>query len=542
MNANSMNPEEPGTPGTAGESGSSANTGASTGAPGATSGATSEAPSGAPSGAPSAAPDEAGVPSGTGAPSGGYPQAGSAPATSQQNFFDWIRDQGIRRGPDRWIGGVSSGVAHRFGIDPLIVRGIFIVLALFAGVGVLLYGVAWALLPEPDGRIHVQEAAAGRWSGGMTGALITTIIGLPSLGRGFWGWGWDGLPGLFWTLFWMGGVFYLIYFLVQRNKASKGTPPVGHQNYSATPYSSGRTAAYGTPTSFASTTTTGTNTGVPVYGSGQPGSKSYGAPSAGGAYGPAGGYGSGPVPPSGPFGPSGPSTPSGPRPPYGSTPPQGWQPEPAVPKRRGPGAAIVSVSAGAALLAGGTLKALDAGNVIDLGNSGNAVVWAAGAAVLGLGILIAGLRGRTSGFLGFLAVAALIIGGIFNVVPRDGDRFTFHDVNWAPTSLEQARQGIDVTGAQGVVDLSEITMTPPLVSEVLIPVDATASNVTVVIPDDVPVEVRADMTFGNLNERGTDRGGRLQDERTLYNTEKPGANLVVEIDGTFSNVTIQEGN
>ncbi|MFW0772427.1 PspC domain-containing protein [Paenarthrobacter nitroguajacolicus] len=532
MNANSMNPEEPETPGTAGASGSSANTGASTGTPGAT--------SGGPSGTPSGAAGESGAPSGTGDASGSYPLARDATATSQQNFFDWIRNQGIRRGPDRWIGGVASGVAHRFGIDPLIVRGIFIVLALFAGVGVLLYGVAWALLPEPDGRIHVQEAAAGRWSGGMTGALITTIIGLPSLGRGFWGWGWDGLPGLFWTLFWMGGVFYLIYFLVQRNKASKGTPPVGHQNYSATPYSSGSTAAYGTPGPFASTST-GTNTGVPVYGTGQPGSKSYGQP-AGGAYGPAAGHGSGPVPQSGPYGPSGPSMPSGPRPPYGSTPPQGWQPKPAAPKRRGPGAAIVSVSAGAALLAGGTLKALDAGNVIDLGNSGNAVVWATGAAVLGLGILVAGLRGRTSGFLGFLAVAALVIGGIFNVVPRDGDRFTFHDVNWAPTSVEQARQGINVTGAQGVVDLSEITLTPPLVSELLIPVDATASNVTVIIPDDVPVEVRADMTFGNLNERGTDRGGRLQDERTLYNTEKPGANLVVEIDGTFSNVTIQEGN
>lgn len=515
MNANSMNPEEPGTPGTASGSGSSAHTGASTGATGAT------------SGTPSGTPGEAGTSAGTGPTGGNYPPTGTAPATSQQNFFDWIRNQGIRRGPDRWIGGVASGVAHRFGIDPLIVRGIFIVLALFAGVGVLLYGVAWALLPEPDGRIHVQEAAAGRWSGGMTGALITTIIGLPSLGRGFWGWGWDGMPGLFWTLFWMGGVFYLIYFLVQRNKTSKGAPTVGQQNYSSTPYAAapGGTG-YGTPTQFASSTTsgttnTGTNSGVPVYG----------APGRSGAT------------PSGPSGsvPS-PSGPSGPRPPYGPTPPQQWQPKPAAPKRKGPGAAIVSVSAGAALLAGGTLKALDAGNVIELGNSGNAVVWATGAAVLGLGILIAGLRGRTSGFLGFLAVAALIIGGIFNVVPRDGDRFTFHDVNWAPTSIEQARLGIDVTGAQGRVDLSEIALTPPLISEVLIPVDATASNVTVIIPDDVPVEVRADMTFGNLNERGTDRGGRLQDERTLYNTEKPGANLVVEIDGTFSNVTIQEGN
>ena len=57
---------------------------------------------------------------------------------------------------------------------------------------------------------------------------------------------------------------------------------------------------------------------------------------------------------------------------------------------------------------GGGIKALDAANVIDLGDSGNAVVWAIAAAVLGLGILIAGLRGRTSGILGFFAVVALL--------------------------------------------------------------------------------------------------------------------------------------
>ena len=520
MNANSMNPEEPGTPGTAGPSGSSGTAGPSgsagpsdSGASGSTSGA---------SGSTSGASDQptAGASAGTGPAGGSYAPAGDVPQAPQQNFFDWIRSQGIRRGPDRWIGGVSSGVAHRFGIDPLIVRGIFIVLALFAGVGVLLYGIAWAFLPEPDGRIHVQEAGAGRWSGGMTGALITVIIGLPSLGRGFWGWGWNGLPGLFWTLFWMGGVFYLIYFLVQRNKASKGAAPMSPQNYAAAP---GGTAAYGAPAAYPASPAATSNTGVPVYGAGTPSGPRSGVHAPGG-------YGSGPTPP------------SGPRPPYGPTPPQGWAPKPVTPKRKGPGAAIVAVSAGAALLAGGTLKALDAGHVIDLGNTANAVVWATAAAVLGLGIVIAGLRGRTSGFLGFLAVVALIIGGIFNVVPRNGDRWTFHDVNWAPTSLEQAKQGISVTGAKGTVDLSNVATTPPLISEVLVPVDATASNITVIIPDDVPVEVKADMTFGNLNERGADRGGRLQDDRTLYNTGKPGANLVVEIDGTFSNVTIKEGN
>ncbi|MFI2564750.1 PspC domain-containing protein [Paenarthrobacter sp. NPDC018779] len=508
MNANSMNPEESGRPANAGSPGPDATTGA---------------PSGAPTGESENHSGRSWTP-------------GSGPAAPQQNFFDWIRNQGIRRGPDRWVGGVASGIAHRFGIDPLIVRGIFIVLALFAGVGVLLYGLAWALLPEPDGRIHVQEAGAGRWSGGMTGALITTIIGLPGLGRGFWGWGWNGLPGLFWTLFWIGAVAYLVYYLVQRNKNQKATQPMNRQDFGA---SAPTATAYGAAGSAPTVTRpSGANTGVPVYGAGtgKPGAAGTSQSPAGSAN-PAGPYN-----PAGAYNPAGPYNPSGPRPPYGPTPPQGGEPKPARPKRKGPGSAIVAVTAGAALLAGGTLKALDAGNVIDLGNAANAVVWAVGAAVLGLGILVAGLRGRTSGFLGFLAIVALVIGGIFNVVPRNGDRFTFRDVNWAPVSIEQARSGFNVTGASGTVDLTDLNLTPPLTTPVTIPVDATASNVTVVIPDNVPVEVQADMTFGNLNERGTDRGGRLQDDRTLYNTDKPGANLVVKIDGTFSNVTIQEGN
>ncbi|NWL27920.1 hypothetical protein DM794_12730 [Paenarthrobacter ureafaciens] len=505
MNANSMNPEDSGTPADAGRPGNNAPGGAAGSGP-------AEEPSARP-----------------------YPTGNAGPGswTSQQNFFDWIRNQGIRRGPDRWIGGVASGVAHRFGIDPLIVRGIFIVLALFAGVGVLLYGLAWALLPEPDGRIHVQEAAAGRWSGGMTGALATSIIGLPSLGRGFWGWGWDGLPGLFWTLFWVGGIAYLIYYLVQRNNSQKGESPMNRQNFgapaapaagTATPASTGGPAGstYGASSSQAPA---GANTGVPVYG---PGSSST---------------------PVGPYSPSGPRPPRGSgaygQPPYGQPPYGSGQVQPPKPPRqkaKGPGAAIVAVSAGTALLAGGTLKALDVANVINLGNAADSVVWAVGAAILGLGILVAGLRGRTSGFLGFLAVVALVVGGIFNVIPRNGDRIGFQEVNWAPVSIDQARQGLNITAANGTVDLSDMNLTPPLTTEVTVPVDATASNITVIIPDNVPVEVRADMTFGNLNERGADRGGRFEDDRSTYNTDKPGANLVVEIDGTFSNVTIKEGN
>ncbi|MGW9415038.1 PspC domain-containing protein [Arthrobacter cupressi] len=451
--------------------------------------------------------------------------SGEPGARPPQNFFDWIRSQGIARGQDRWIGGVASGVAHRFGVDPLIVRGIFVVLAIFAGVGVLLYGVAWALLPEPDGRIHAQEAGAGRWTAGMTGALITTIIGLPGLGRGVWGWGWDGAPGLFWTLFWVGAVACLVYFLVQRNRNRNGIPTVGAP-YAGAPYYAGPEP--GAPQG-------GT---VPAAPDMHGGANAFAAPATSNLPIP------GEAPPSGiPAGPgyAGPGYPGAPTPPQTPTPPQWKGGQPRGPRRQGPGAAIIAITAGAALLVGGTIKLLDAGGTIQLGDAANAVVWASGAAVLGLGILVAGLRGRTSGFLGFLAVVALVIGAIFNLVPR-GDRFPMENTQWIPLTQADAREGYNITGANGTVDLTRLELDEPLESGLVVPLDITASNIKVIIPDTVPVELKADMTFANLKGAGGSTGNAQDDELRYFNTGKPGASLIIELDGTFSNVTIQEGN
>lgn len=427
-----------------------------------------------------------------GAPHSGAPYSGPTPpaAGQPQNFFDWIRSQGLQRGRERWVGGVASGIAQRFGVDPLIVRGILVVLTIFAGIGVLLYGIAWALLPEPDGRIHVQEAAAGRWSSGMTGALITTIIGFPSLGTGVWGWDRYGIGPFIWTVLWVGGIVYLVYYLTQRNNSRIGAAPVSPNSQPAdqagSPYGQAPSAA-------------------PFTGSG---------------------YGS-----------------SGTLPRYGeaAVPGSGWGAAPPARARNfGPGAPAVAVTAGLALLVGGGLKALDVANVIDLGTASNAIVWASAAAVMGLGILIAGLRGRTSGILGFFAVVALITAGIYSALPN-GDRFRPQNADWSPVSVEQARGGFEITAGTGTVDLTRLPLDPPLRTDLVVPIDATASNLTVVIPDDVPVQVRADMTMGNLNEGSQNRGG-MTNQQSNYNTDKPGAPLVVQIDGTFSNVTIKEGN
>ncbi|WP_160664267.1 PspC domain-containing protein [Pseudarthrobacter sp. ATCC 49987] len=447
------------------------------------------------------------------------PPAGSQP----QNFFDWIRSQGIHRGRERWVGGVASGIAGRFGVDPLIVRGILIVLTVFAGVGVLLYGIAWALLPEPDGRIHVQEAAAGRWSSGMTGALITTIIGFPSLGTGVWGWDRYGVGPFIWTVFWVGGVIYLIYYLSQRNKPRNGVTPLSPSPQTGGPAGPAYPPAAATPSTLSTPATPGTpfattgygaSTALPRYGESTVPGPGWGAP-----------------PPSGPMPPPG----GGYRP-----VPGGGPVPPAKPRNLGPGAPAVAVTAGLALLVGGGIKALDVANVIDLGTSSNAVVWASAAVVLGLGILIAGLRGRTSGILGFFAAVALIVGGIFNVLPN-GDRFRPQNADWSPVSIEQALGGFDITAGTGTVDLTRISLNPPLGTDLVVPIDATVSNLTVVIPNTVPVEVRADMTMGNLNEGSQNHGG-MTTQQSNYNTGKPGATLVVKINGTFSNVTIKEGN
>ena len=48
------------------------------------------------------------------------------------------------------LGGVCAGLGKYFSIDPTIVRLVFVVLAVFTGIGVLLYLALWFLLPVED--------------------------------------------------------------------------------------------------------------------------------------------------------------------------------------------------------------------------------------------------------------------------------------------------------------------------------------------------------------------------------------------------------
>lgn len=72
----------------------------------------------------------------------------------------------------RIVAGVCQGAGEYFDIDPVIFRVILAVLAVFGGAGIVLYGVAWLLIPEagsPSTRLE-------RWLEGRSGGRRRDIM------------------------------------------------------------------------------------------------------------------------------------------------------------------------------------------------------------------------------------------------------------------------------------------------------------------------------------------------------------------------------
>lgn len=52
---------------------------------------------------------------------------------------------------DRWFAGVCGGLGHYFGIDPTVVRALFVLFGLVVGGGILAYLLLWLIIPlEPE--------------------------------------------------------------------------------------------------------------------------------------------------------------------------------------------------------------------------------------------------------------------------------------------------------------------------------------------------------------------------------------------------------
>jgi phage shock protein PspC (stress-responsive transcriptional regulator) len=134
-----------------------------------------------------------------------------------------------------WIGGVCAGIADRLGIDPIIVRGIAVVVAVLGGPALLLYAAAWLLLPDADDRIHLERLTRGDFDPANIGIGALVVLSLLPVTQGFWYLGasywsepyWAGSLGrALWTVLLLGAAVVAIIWIARRARQSSPEPTV----------------------------------------------------------------------------------------------------------------------------------------------------------------------------------------------------------------------------------------------------------------------------------------------------------------------------
>jgi phage shock protein PspC (stress-responsive transcriptional regulator) len=466
-------------------------------------------------------------------------------------FFAAIRRTGVTRSQDRWVGGVAGGLAARFGIDPLLARGV-IGVSMLMGFGLALYGIAWALLPEQsDGRIHLEETIRGRFDIALLGAIALVVLGMSS-GDWWFSWGPFGVEwirGLAWVAVVVAGVVIVINALRSKDRPTSGPAAPTWQP----PYPEGQRPM------------TSPSTPVP------PAPAATGSPAAApGAFDPsatsAAPWASAPAP-TGPAS-TGPvsSGPASPRPPYGgypgaSVPPppgRGWNPppptppvppvppQPPKPPRRGPGAALTGVVVAVILIGLAALLAADRAGVYD--GPIAAVVVGGGVLLVGLGIIVSGLRGRTAGGLTALAIVGMVVAGpavVFQDGDRwDGERGPVRSIDVAPTSRTAAAAGYSFGVGDADIDLTGVPLTDD--ETLVVPISGGLGDVTVTVPEGAAVSAEVTSGAGNIEWRvDGDRqrsDGVGHDRRFTSEAMADGrdAQIALQIEVGVGSITIEE--
>lgn len=449
-------------------------------------------------------------------PSASQPPPAAQP-TKTDGMFDAMRRIGIARSQDRWIGGVAGGIARRLGIDPLLVRAIFGISVLFGGLGLIVYGLAWALLPEEiDGRIHLQETLRGQFDVGLLGAIALFVIGL-SQGSGWFGWWNDNGFGWLNGILWFAATVALIALVIAAvNQRGDRRPPVG----GTAAQGAGAPSVYQYPTAPPTAYPSAPVNAAPT-----------------GGYAPPSGY-SGP-----PYGYAGPT---------GYTPVPPAPPRPAKPRVQGPGAGAIGAVVGLSLLSLAVL--LLAERTGDLGWP----VWltAAGIAIVlaGLGIVIAGLRGRSSGTLGFLAIVGVVLAVPAALLhPIAGDWST-DDVRvivsdeavWTPSTAADATAGRAAAVGGLNVDLTGVPLSGTTIE---VPVSLGAGDLTITVPANTAITANVALAAGDISWE-VDReqqisgitGSRSYDFQSNEVTRGTSPELALQIEMGAGQVRIVEEN
>ncbi len=169
------------------------------------------------------------------------------PGVAAENLRNYER---LRRSTtDRKIAGVAGGLGKHLNIDPTVLRVLFVVLALFGGAGLVLYGVAWLIVPEEGtDRSVIQTSPSTRNAVLIVVGVIAALLVI--------GDSWDGI-GFPWPLAIIAVV--IVVWMVNRDRSSNR--PSGPDAPGA-PYPD-QYAAAGGPAPEGTSTMPGTSTSYP---------------------------------------------------------------------------------------------------------------------------------------------------------------------------------------------------------------------------------------------------------------------------------------
>ncbi|MDT0260235.1 PspC domain-containing protein [Jatrophihabitans lederbergiae] len=120
---------------------------------------------------------------------------------------------------DRMISGVAGGLGEYFIVDAVIFRVLFAVLSFFGGVGLLLYGMAWLLIPEPQEADSALDRTIAQLRRRRVPPWLVIIGGAIVLWIAWFSWWAPGptFPAL---------MLIAILTLVLLNRLGRGTPPI----------------------------------------------------------------------------------------------------------------------------------------------------------------------------------------------------------------------------------------------------------------------------------------------------------------------------
>lgn len=391
----------------------------------------------------------------------------------------------LRRSRDnRVVAGVCGGVARRLGVDPLLLRVVLVVLAIFGGVGIVVYAAAWLLIPEDGAPVSLGEQAIGRGpsragTGTIVLAIVLGIVVVGALIDGFGGWQWGLLLALA-----VGGFLLLL----ERSRGFGSPPPYAPASPDLPPPVPQSVAVGFTPAQPPAAGSPAAGSPVPESPESAVTSPTVTSPLAADA--PAAEASTRPVPPyaGGPQLPP-PPPPTGPS--WAAVPPV--PPPPPVRRER---SALFGLTASATVLALGVLGLVDVAGASVPGGA----YWATGLAVVGLGLVVGAWIGRSR----MLIVAGILLAlGLSGAVAVHNTPDVRH-VSVHPTSLPAAGLTKDYKTGDVRYDLTDVDFTG---LDTNVTLDLGVGTLTVVVPDDVAVSLHAEAGVGEVNAFGTTHGG-----------------------------------